>query len=289
MNLRTYHCEQYASVGAFLDTVESWGRETFPQAHGADSSLTNGEEFAGPPLFDAIHDMRTCTGHVAETITIVEALVAELTERMPMGTDYRRTRTWGPSGSAINPHRVLRGQLRTAWRKTQRSPQLTDQGVLTLCLPASYPGVTGDNTILWTMATTIALAHALERQGRRVELWSLAACRNAFGGAASPTDFLAAIRLKAADAPWSLQEAVLPLSRAWLRRLHFRLLEHAGVKDTGHGHALGQADWEALCRAYLAEQGIPTDTVIFGPSVEHGIAHQASALRWLKAAITPED
>src|ERR1041384_3742029 len=93
---------------------------------------------------------------------------------LPAGQTIRRHTVWSRNGDSVNVHRVLRGDLAHAWRKTVCETTLTHgEGTLILAIPAIVTCNISHAQIYWSAVATLALADYARRQGRTVEIWAL--------------------------------------------------------------------------------------------------------------------
>ena len=276
----------YDSTEALVSDVESRGYMPLPSRE-VENGLDGTTNFYGVALQEFIGDCRTLASENLQTaVERVEELAASIDqETLPQGTEYRRRRQWGKQGSAINPHRVLRGQLSTAWKRTRRAQSLGNRGVLTLVVPGNYSGSLAADEIFAMTSAAVALGHHIEQHGRRVELWAIASGRNVFHGD-DKSEKIAAVRLKAASEPWSVHGAAIVTQREFSRRLWFRIMETSGVVSSGYGRPDEDWIWRAKSQAVLARYGVHPDTVIFGPSQHAFLQSVQAAQAWLQETLT---
>lgn len=105
---------------------------------GAQSATEPDDHFHGPALETFVQQCATLGGELPGLIARVDALVDSILPALPPTDSLTRERHWRKQGAQLNPHRVLRGQLSTAWRKTQRRPVSDAYGPVSVVLPIWY-------------------------------------------------------------------------------------------------------------------------------------------------------
>lgn len=226
----------FPDVRAFVAAIES---TRDPKSHGFDvlhpgnpnHSVESGPDFAHRTLEDMLTSCRTLAGF-DESIARIESLAADLEATVPTLPSIRRQRVKGASGYALNPHKVLRGDLAHAWTRMARVTQPHGGRIARLMVCPMFSGDTSQSQIAWTTAATLALAAVLEASGRSCELWSIVPINGCYKSDALHTT--AAVCLKSAGEVWNTQNIALTADSAWLRRLHFRFAEMLPGLTTGY-------------------------------------------------------
>lgn len=215
----------YSSLGSMLDAVEATPRQGdstsdyVPCGAGGSTRWSN-TDFYGRSLEAMVRDCRAMLPF-ASAISDIEAMARTLTVQVPPPRSVKRRRVRSADGDHPDVDRMLSGDLAHAWVTTRKLLHDDPTALTTIILPVGYASTTPQETIYWNMAATLALAWLLEDSGRRTCLISLEYATNM--GTQHPVPYSSVTILKAHDAPWSLQEAVVTTDRAYLRRLLFRL------------------------------------------------------------------
>ena len=277
----------FESVESFLQYLDETMTTRYDGENRALDYLDIG--WRGPKIPEFLQDCRTLGGEFPQLITRVQTLVNQLAPVLPPTPSVKRMRTWGKQGSSINPHRVLRGQLSTAWRKTRRDWTASYQGVVSLVIPTLYAGAFDQDTIAWMAAVPLALAQVIEASGRRTEVWGLCySARNTWlDHRHLPLSSL--VRLKAAEGPWSLHGPVFTIHPAFTRRLVFRLMETLGPVNGTYGNVSYTQEVfdQHACHALAAFAGVPASRVLCGPwPMTHPIDSADAAVRWLSDTLS---
>ena len=254
---------------------------TWIQYSGNDFSLTPGA-VPGVSLDQFLMQAQTLHG-LEDTIATIEQLAQGLAPTTPAVPRVTRKPAWRSTGATVSVHRVLRGQVATAWRGTEPVPRSLFQKTVTVLLPCWFPWRMSEASIQWTMCTNMAYAMALQQAGVSVELVAFAPAEDVWAGQAS----VVTITLKALGDAWKSQQLALVAQPAFLRRGMFRFYDCMAPRY-GHnracGHLMAESDYPAALRAHTAWQG-PQQTLLgAGPGAHIGSA--ASAQAWLRAHLT---
>jgi len=277
----------YASLGAMIDAVEATPRDSSTGVYlhqgASGSTSTNNNTFYGRPLASMVADCRAMLPF-SGAINDIEAMAKELTARLPPPRSVKRRRVRAEVGDHPDTDRMLRGDLAHAWVTTRKLLHDDPTALTTIILPVAYASTTPHTTIYWTMAATLALAWLLEDSGRRTCLVSLEYC--VLTGVSPTTEFSSVTVLKAHEAPWSLQEAIITTDRAYLRRLVFRLQDCLPTPpDLGYGYVPSRGALQehiAWC-----SQEYDWRHVITGAHPQHDhIRDRSNALAWIQAQLT---
>jgi hypothetical protein len=116
---------------------------------------------------------------------------------------------------------MLAGDLEHAWLTTRKLLHDDPTATTTILLPIGYPGSTPDEHITWSYAATLAFCALLEDSGRSTTLVAVKCSQLIPSG----EPYRSVTILRAPGTPWSLQEVVCTIDRAFLRRLEFRLMD----------------------------------------------------------------
>src|SRR5262245_6336165 len=165
------YVEQWESLDAFLAHLASSGTAELGPDHSQHDKAFYGQ--ASLPTF--LEQCRTLQrDDFGERAATIDGLAETLAGDLPAGVTLRRTPTWGRSGASVNVHKVLRGDLGHAWRRTTRQQTRQDgSGDLVIVLPSVVAADISHEQLQWSAIATLALADYARRQGRRVELWSI--------------------------------------------------------------------------------------------------------------------
>lgn len=258
------------------------------------ASLERVSTWAGPVLGESVKIAQTLQGPgLTDAIRHIDSLTDSLAgDVIPPGVSFRRQRQWGKRGYAVNIHRVNRGQLSRAWRRTVRQRQLGNQGVITLCVNVVWSAGASHDLIHWTTAANLALAAYIEASGRRCELWAVAYNRLLYTSKSGPAGH--GVRLKAASEPWNTQNVALTCEPFFLRRLMFRLYEiqtpEYGNVRGGYGKVSVGDELLTACQRWASERlQAPAETVLCGGDQSNHIDNEESAKQWLRAKINELD
>jgi len=271
----------YESLGAMLDAVEATPRTGVGgyKPCGAGGSTVHDASFYGRPLAHMVADCRAMLPF-ASAISDTEAMARELTVLLPPPRSVKRRRVRSADGDLPDVDRMLSGDLAHAWVTTRKILHDDPTALTTIILPVSYAGVTPQAEIYWNMAATLALSALLEDSGRRTCLISLE--YTTLTGVRTPTTLSAVTILKAHEAPWSLQEAVITTDRAYFRRLLFRLRDCLpDPPDIGYGYVPSRGQLQehiAWC-----SQEYDWRHVITGAHPQHDtITNRETAIEWME-------
>jgi len=274
----------YASLGAMLDAVAATphDKDGSYQQCGAGGSTEGYDTFYGRPLGEMVADCRAMLPF-RDAISAIEAMAQELTVHLPPPRSVKRRRVRAESGDHPEVDRMLAGDLEHAWVTTRKLLHDDPTALTTIILPVAYASTTSQTTIYWNMAATLALAWLLEDSGRRTCLVSLE--YSVLTGVEPTTEYSSVTILKAHDAPWSLQEAIVTTDRAYLRRLIFRLQDCLPEPpDLSYGYVPSRGALQehiAWC-----SQEYDWRHVITGAHPQHDpIRERRSALAWIERQI----
>jgi len=279
----TIHLEQWESLSAFLQHIASAG----DAALGPNHSQRADPFFGDASLATFVQQCQTLQrADFPERAATIDRLAETLAGDLPAGVTMRRTPTWGRSGASVSVHKVLRGDLGHAWRRTTR--QVTRQegtGDLVILLPSVVAAAISHEQLQWSAIATLALADYARRRGYRVDLWSIGYMLRAYKNDSS---YVWCVPLMRAGQSWDMSAVVLATYPEWLRRLGFRALEmteQRGRKIVGN-YGL-QLTRDALLRwareTWAQAQALAPESLILGCSQEDGVRDRASAERWVQA------
>ena len=275
----------YESLGTMLDAVEATKNplgEYYPCGAGG-STKDHETSFYGRPLHQMVADCRAMLPF-RSAIADIEAMARELTVLLPPPRSVKRRRVHSADGDHPDVDRMLAGDLGHAWVTTKKLLHDDPTALTTILLPVSYAGATPKDTIYWNMAATLALASLLEDSGRRTCLIALEYAT--LTGTRRPAQVSAVTILKAHEAPWSLQEAVITTDRAYFRRLLFRLRDALpDPPDLGYGYVPSRGELQKHI-AWCAQE-YDWRHVITGAHPQHAsISSRETALGWMQAQLT---
>ena len=282
----------YPSLHDALDAVDEYKDVLFSEnAQGQDqsiqgkstSSMNRGEAL---PLF-----IKYCRSYSAPYLAERASTIAQLSEDLQdtglQAVSMKRHSVWAKQGSRLNPHKVLRGQLSTAWRKTVREHRPANNGRLAIVLNMAVSHTIPTEQILWGTAATLALADSCRRAGHNVDVYGAAHATDLFKNIAA---HVVCIPLLRSSDVWSIHNTALSTSEAMFRRLCFRLWEiwqpKLGPIEYGYGYP-GQAKqiriWaDNELSKYI---GLPSSAIHLGCTQEDNIHDMASAKSWLASKI----
>ena len=242
-----------------------------------------------------------CQEAMASVHAIAKAIQQRL--RIPPGADVHRKRTMGRSGYALNIHKVNRGQLGTAWKRTLREHVLRETGVVTIVLCTDYTASAVSVTAQYTIGATLALAQAIEATGRRVEIWASILTHNAHRmrrrflsdtadlvpGCPATFDELDHLVVKRADEPITSPAVAALCSLDLVRSLFFQVWrmqrETIGTLHN-YGAATNKADVYQRLLPYLTRQGIAPSSVLMGADETDHIRSLETAVAWAQRQLT---
>jgi hypothetical protein len=275
----------FPDVLAFVQHIES-SRDPivgdFPQLFPGNpqQSVKAGSSFGGRSLDAMLAGCRTLDGFT-EQITRIDTLAQGLDAAMPALPSVRRQRIKGPSGYALNPHKVLRGDLAHAWTRMARVTQPHGGRIARLMLCPMFAGHITQEQIEWTTAASLALAQALEASGRSCEIWSVMPI---FGDYTTGLETTAAVCLKGSGVPWQTQDIALSADTAWLRRLHFRFAEMLPGLTPGYSKVDSQV-WKQRTDDLARALGWENASVLLGFGTANGITDQTTAAAALRTRL----
>jgi len=203
-------------------------------------------------------------------------------------SSVKRQQIWTRQGSRVNPHRVLRGQLSTAWRRTVRVARSSVQGRIIVVLPLAYSHYITPEHIAWNTAATLTLVSLAKQAGRNVTLYGVDHSLSAYEN--SPTGTLC-IPLLTSDSVWSIHNTALTTSAAFCRRICFRLFEigqpEHGPISACYGFPADKNTLKTWVESTLASHvGIPATACYIGPVQEDKIDSLEHARVWLESQLT---
>lgn len=279
--------QTFQDLPGFLDFIEATRDAktgTFQALHPGNPPESFGNPNTakmGALLPDMLSNCRTLHGFDA-AIARIEALADGLAAQAPALPTIRRQRVKGASGYAINPHKVLRGDLAHAWTRMSRVSQPHGGRLARLMLCPVFSWSCSATQIEWTSASTLALAAVLEASGRSVDIWSVLPLHGNYADAAN--NLQVNVCLKASGEPWNTQNLALAADPGWLRRLHFRMAETQPGLNSGYSKVNFQV-WRECCAALSLAQGWDPASMLHGGLETHGITTEAGARTWLKATL----
>lgn len=288
-------CVRFGSLEAVWQQVCDSPGGLVPYTNTPATSLArNRAEFSGD-LLPVYREQATKSGGVFPGYIATIERLAETIKQAPdvQAVDVTRRRQWGKRGSSVNIHRVNRGQLSHAWRRTERTTRLGQSGVVTLALPWDVPWFVEAETIMHALAASLALGELLERSGKRVEVWSVG-----HGDAVweTPVDgakhFTYAACLKTAQAPWNLRPLAATVSRGWFRRVAFRLMEQTGRANEYYSRTCADAkNWQQKTTTMwpLIGSGAPLATLAYGAYPVDEATTLAQAETWLRTQVARQN
>src|SRR5262245_1594347 len=275
--------EQWESLAAFLAHIASSGTAELDPDHSQSSDGFHGQ--ASLPTF--LEQCRSLNrDDFGERAATIDGLAETLAGDLPAGVTLRRTPTWGRSGASVNVHKVLRGDLGHAWRRTTRQRTIqASGGELVIVLPSVGAAAISHEQLQWSAIATLALADYARRQGRRVELWSIGYMLRSYK---SDKSYVWCVPLMRAGQSWDMSAVVLATYPEWLRRLGFRALEmtakRQGKVQDNYGVQLTRAALLAWARdAWAPTQHLAPESLMLGCSQEEGVLDRRSAQRWVEA------
>jgi hypothetical protein len=232
----------------------------------------------------------------------VSAIVAQLARAtvLPPSLDVHRKRTMGRSGYALNIHKVNRGQLSTAWKKTVREHRAGHTGTITLVLCTDYSSNASHAAAQYTIGATLALAQKIEETGRRCEIWASILTHDAqdmrtrkgtsylVSSCPARFDELDHLVIKRAEEEITAPTLAAVCSLSFVRALFFQVwrMQRASIGVMQNfGDPTNKAQVYARLLPYLSRQGIPHTSVSMGADQGDGIYNQQSALMWIRTKL----
>lgn len=280
-------------TGSRISTREPLWRQYDRAEPGQDALYTKRSLHQACNRFHGILD-EACTQAMAAVNSIAEQIGKQI--RLLPSLDVHRKRTQGRNGYALNIHKVNRGQLSTAWKRTVREHRVGETGTVTLVLCTDYSSDADDETAIHTQAATLALARKIEETGRRVEIWASILTHNAhtmrkaITGPGCPHTFdeLDHLVLKRADEDLSGPALAALCSLSLVRQTFFQVwrmqLERIGPIDN-YGEATNKHQVYQALVPYFTRQGIPLASVHMGADETDRIRDIPKAIAWCEARI----
>jgi hypothetical protein len=289
-------CTYYESLAHALDTIDasragdSWLNYTQGNPAYKNHAINN------PPSENWAESLSEFVGYcrnfdapyLQERIERVAQLSEELDAEGLEASSVKRQQIWTRQGSRINPHRVLRGQLSTAWRRPVRVQRNSVQGRILIVLPLAYSHNIRPEQISWNTAATLALVSLAKQAGRMVSLYGVDHTINAYDKFQTGT---LCIPLLTSDHVWSMHDTILTTSAAFSRRLCFRLFEIGqpiyGPISPCYGVPADKFTLRVWIENTLAPHaGIPAAACYVGPVQEDKIDSIETARYWLERQLT---
>lgn len=248
--------------------------------------------------------VRRCLGLIdtacADSIRTVEAIARQIEDSIPPlpGLDVHRQRLQGRRGYKINPHKVLRGQLSTAWTRVHRETQLQATGIVTLVLCTDYTASATSAGAQHTIAATLALARKIEESGRRCEIWASILTHDAHRmryrsgtsylapGAPAEFDELDHVVVKRAEEDLSAPCLAALCSLSLVRALFFQIwrLQYGSLGFLCNtGSATDKAQVHARLQAYCLREHIAPESVLMGADENDNLHTVPRAVAWVSA------
>lgn len=247
--------------------------------------------------------VRRCLGVIdtacADSIRTVEAIARQIGDGIPPlpGLDVHRKRLQGRRGYKINPHKVLRGQLSTAWTRVQRETHLQATGIVTLVLCTDYTASATSAGAQHTIAATVALARKIEESGRRCEIWASILTHDAHrmryrgsvsylaAGAPAEFDELDHVVVKRAEEDLSAPCLAALCSLSLVRALFFQIwrLQYGTLGFLCNtGSATDKDEVHARLQAYCVREHIAPESVLMGADENDNLHSVPRAVAWVQ-------
>jgi len=288
-------CTYYGSLAHALDTIDasrdgdSWlnYRKKDPSYKNHAIDNTPNENWA-ESLSEFVGYCRNFDApYLQERIERVAQLSEQLDGEDLEASSIKRQQIWTRQGSRINPHRVLRGQLATAWRRTVRVQRSGVHGRILIVLPLAYSHYVTPEQIAWNTAATLALVALAKQAGRIVTLYGVDHTLNAYDQFQTGT---ICIPLLTSDSVWSSHDTILTTSAAFCRRICFRLFEIGqpiyGPISPCYGFPADKSTLRVWIDNTLAPHaGIPAAACYVGPVQEDSIVSLETARAWLESQL----
>jgi len=288
-------CTYYDSLAHALDVIDtSRDGDSWLDYRKKDQAYKN-HAIANPPSENWAESLSEFVGYcrnfdapyLQERIERVAQLSADLDGEGLEASSVKRQQIWTRQGSRINPHRVLRGQLSTAWRRTIRVPSSSVQGRMLIVLPLAYSHYVKPEQISWNTAVTLTLVSLAKQAGRLVTLYGVDHTINAYERYQTGT---LCIPLLTSDSIWSIHDTILTTSAAFSRRICFRLFEVGqpayGPISPCYGIPADKGTLRTWIESTLAQQtGIPAAACYVGPVQEDKIDSLEAARYWLESQL----
>ena len=225
-----------------------------------------------------------------DTVTAITKRVTNKVQSLP-ALDVHRRRTQGRSGHTLNIHKVNRGQLSTAWKRTVREHSIGQTGVITLVLCTDYTSNATYEAAQYTIAATLALANKIEETGRRCEIWASILTHDAHRmrssivpGHPKMFDELDHLIVKRAQESLTAPGMAVMCSLDLVRKVFFQIWQQQ--RDTigrivNHGRATKKQQVRIRLEPYLLRQHIPTESVYMGADENDHIHSEGLAVSWV--------
>lgn len=288
--VHTHILEEWPDVASYLEHIAQSGTRAYGDAQ---ASLKDENNWAGMPL-QAFR--QGCEHHtlpdLRERLDAINTMAAGMLGSIPVGQTIRRKQIWTRQGHSVNIHKVLRGDLGHAWRKSvHRAVHTPGMGRVVLVIPSSVSANISAQQRQWILTASLVLAEHCYRQGRPLEIWSCGFHTHVFQDVPyAESNFVHLVCLRRSQDAWDSTSLVLTTYSEWLRRLQFRALEmHQESKGTIEYNYGGVMDSDGM-RTYLKTSwapahGIPADCVMLGCTQFDNVNAQDSAQRWVETQL----
>jgi hypothetical protein len=297
MALKTrYYADMHAAIVAVEHSKNpdgSWHMfsEDIPLAQ--DQSIKGSGKQRGEPLETYLE---YCKTYSAPYLKKRSKNIAQLTDQLQatgiQAVSMKRKQVWTSRGNTLNPHKVLRGQLSTAWRRTVREQRSSTMGRIAIILPIAVSYGVETSIIHAMTAATLALADIAQKAGRSVDLYGVSYGAQTF---ASGTDsHIAIIPLMLGHQVWSIHNVAMTTSEACFRRLCFRLWEIEQPRLGPISYAYGFPGSTAQIREWVQKEfaariGLPSEAIHIGCTQEDRVRDLDSARIWVEQRIHQMD
>ncbi len=287
--------DQWESVSTYLDHIAASGTRICGEAQ---SSIDPGrQDFLGMPLQEFRYQCQEGTlPELAERVDTIESMAAGMLGSIAVGETVRRHQVWSRQGHTVSIHKVLRGDLGRAWRKSVRALEASPaQGRVVLVIPSSVSADVKGVERYWMLVASAGLAEHCYKQGRPVEIWSCGVHTNVFEDAPyKGHNFVNLVCLRRSQDPWDVGTLVLTTYVEWLRRLQFRALEmHQEVQGSiayNYGSVMSRKDMLAMLQTdWAPAQGIGAATLMLGCTQEDKVTSLDTAKAWVQAQLQALD
>lgn len=142
------------------------------------------------------------------------ALKQEILAEIPPPKSHRRRQRWADEGDDLDIHRVISGQLDTAWRSMRRRDDQAPR-VVTIAAQVGGNAMVRPDQMFWQGAALLALTDLLEDAGYRVAVRGVAASVIPNGR----HNILLSWNVKEPHEPVRADEVVVPLAHAGAFRI----------------------------------------------------------------------
>lgn len=220
--------------------------------------------------------------HFQEEIVAIIETASEILGELPTKNAKGRKRATARRGATPNVPALLSGNYSNAFTKFETHWVTKPPNHVAIFLPTSFSCWVSRQEIAYSTGTALALAQFLETEfGVGVDLWSVEYCLHPFQWR-QEQGFSCIIQLKPSKAPLILEDVAPTSHPAWLRSLHFRLLEGQGYPVTGYGMVADSDETAAYILEFADQQGIEGHRVI-APGGHRGvIGDKTKALKWVE-------